>query len=50
MSFSGNQTQASSGNVFAELTRPDVKAHMHKSQIAAELYRLTRARTLLLRW
>jgi len=35
-----------SGNIFADLGRPDAQAHFLKAQIVAEIYRLTNERKL----
>ncbi len=35
-----------SGNIFADLGRPDAGTHFRKAQIVSEIYRLTRKRKL----
>lgn len=46
MSRTKTQIHNSSGNVFADLKRPDANVHMLKAQIVAELYRLKETRKL----
>jgi predicted XRE-type DNA-binding protein len=40
------EVRKSSGNVFADLGRPDADGHMLKAQIVAELHRLVQAQKL----
>jgi predicted XRE-type DNA-binding protein len=44
--MSRTKVHKSTGNVFADLKRPDADAHLLKAQIVAELYRLTQANKL----
>ena len=40
------KVEEGSGNIFADLGRPDAQTHFLKAQIVAEIYRLTHARKL----